>query len=354
MRIACSRAENVAAAFLVAAGAAAEEAVLVARNLVQADARGIHTHGINFLPKIAARITAGVLDIPTRLTTVSDEGALCHMDGGNGFGQVAGHAAMECALEKARRYGIGMSLVRNTNHIGLLAFYSMLAAEQGMVGFAMCNSAPSMAPWGGTEPFFGTNPFSIACPSGQGHPIVLDMSTSVVARGKIRKALKNGEAIPREWAFGPDGRPTDDPGAAMKGTLMPIGGAKGYGMAFFIDLICGLLSGSKFSREITTFHKPEGPTGVGTMMLAVRIEQFMPLEAFSSLVRAHIATVRESSRAEGSERIFLPGEIEAQLQARAETEGIEIEERTIREIDHLLEEWKLTERLSGQEHHRSA
>jgi len=140
----------------------------------------------------------------------------------------------------------------------------------------------------------------------------------------------------------------------MKGTLMPIGGAKGYGMAFFIDLICGLLSGSRFSREITTFHKPQGPTGVGTMMLAIRIERFMPLETFSSLVRAHCAAIQESPRAEGASRIFLPGEIEAQLQMRAEAEGIELDERTVREIDQLLEAWKLPERLGEEGNHRSA
>lgn len=336
---------DVAASFLRVVGETESNADVTARNLVHADMRGIHTHGMNFLPKISARLDSGMLRIPTTPDVITSDGAVCHIDGGDGLGQPAADLAMNCAIEKASSHGVGMALVRNTNHIGPLSFYSIKAAEAGMVGFAMCNSAPSMAPYGGTDAFFGTNPFSVASPSGENHPIVLDMSTSVVARGKIRQALKQDKPIPADWAFTGDGRPTTDPAEAMKGTLMPVGGAKGYGMAFFIDLIAGMLSGSKFSRDILTFHQPLGPTGVGSMMLAIDISRFMPVEAFHVLVRTHINTIRESSRGEGIERIFLPGEIEAGREDRSLAEGIEMDDVTMNEVNAILAQKNITLRL---------
>jgi LDH2 family malate/lactate/ureidoglycolate dehydrogenase len=335
----------VATAFLKSVGETESNADIVARNLVHADMRGIHTHGMNFLPKMAARIDAGMLAIPTAPTVIRAEDAVCHIDGGDGFGQPAADMAMDCAIERAGRYGIGMALVRNTNHIGPLSFYSIKAAEAGMVGFATCNSAPSMAPFGGTEPFFGTNPFSVASPSGEKHPITLDMSTSVVARGKIREAIKRGNPIPPDWAFSGDGTPTTDPAEAMNGTLMPVGGAKGSGMALFIDLIAGALSGSKFGQDVLTFHKPLGPTGVGSMMLAIDISRFMPLEAFQVLVREHIANIHRSNRSAGTTRIYVPGEIEAEREERSLAEGVELDEITIDEVNLVLAQRKIALRL---------
>jgi len=348
MRFSKTHLETVSREFLIAIGASSTEAEMVARSLVQADMRGIHTHGVNFLPKIAMRIADGVMTIPTEPKVISDREAICHIDGNNGFGQIAAAKGMQCAIEHASQFGVGMTFIRNTNHIGLLAQYSTVAAENGMIGFAMCNSAPSVAPWGGLEPFFGTNPFSVAAPSGEEHPIVLDMSTTVVARGKIRQALKNGNEIPADWAFGPDGRPTKEPKEAMKGTLVPIGGAKGYGMAFFIDLMCGLLPGSSFSREVLTFHKSEGPTGVGAMMCAIDIQRLMPLSTFQTLVKSHVGSIRDSKKAEGNVRIYLPGEIEAYAEQNSEADGIDIDEKTVAEIDSILEEKGVELRLKQQ------
>lgn len=337
MKIARDHLRQVSMSILKALGALDTEAEVVTHNLLMADMRGIHTHGVNFLPKIVDRVEKKILQIPTELTVLSDEGATVHIDGNNGLGQVAAEQGMRCAIGAARNSGIGISLIRNTNHIGLLAFYSALAADEGMIGFAMCNSAPSMAPWGGSEPFFGTNPFSIAAPVGEEYPIILDMSTSLVARGKIRRALKRNEKISREWALDIGGNPTDDPTKAMEGTLLPVGGPKGYGMAFFIDLICGVLSGSKFSRDVLTFHKPLGPTGVGAMMAAISIRHFMDTESFYTLAKTHIENIRASGKAAGVERIYLPGEIEAEAEMKSLQEGIEIDEQTILEIDSVLD-----------------
>jgi len=337
----------VAVALLESAGATVSEAELVAENLLKAELRGIPTHGISFLPLIIERIDKGLLHVPTNVSVISDDDATTHLDGGNGLGQIAATRSMRSAIEKAKRFGVGISLVRNTNHVGLLAFYTLQAASEGMIGVCSCNSAPAMAPWGGADAFFGTNPLSIACPSGTGVPIVLDMSTSVAARGKIRRAARMKQPIPQGWALDAKGNPTDDPSAALNGTLLPIGGAKGYGLAFFVDLLSGLLSGSKYARAVSTFHQPIEPTGVGVMSLAIDITRFMPLDTFEQLVHAHVMAIRSSPRGEGVQRIYLPGEIEAEREERSRGHLIEVEDAVCETLDRLLSERKIGLSLAG-------
>ena len=264
---------------------------------------------------------------------------------GNGFGQTAAAEGMSRCIEKARRFGIGLTLIRNTNNVGLLALYSLMAAGKGLIGVCACNGAASMAPWGGAEPFFGTNPFSIAAPGTDGDPVVLDMSTTVVARGKIRRAARLREPIPLGWALDAGGVPTEDPEEAIRGTLAPVGEYKGYGMAFFIDLICGLLSGSSYSRAVRTFHQPQGPTGVGVMAGAIDIGRFMPLDRFSALVDEHTRAIRGSAKAKGQDRIYLPGEIEAERVRLSRAQGVEIDPPVVKAIDGLAEIAGLSVRL---------
>jgi LDH2 family malate/lactate/ureidoglycolate dehydrogenase len=347
VRIAADLLRKAAASLVRSLGAGPDEAREVADNLVMADMRGIPTHGVNFLPMLAQRVREGLVAVPTPLKVVSDSGAVVHLDGGNGLGQTAAAAGMRASIVKAGRYGVGLALIRRTNHIGLLAYYSLLAASRGMIGFCMCNGAASMAPWGGAEAFFGSNPFSVAAPGDP--PVVLDMSTTVVARGKIRRAERLKQPIPPGWALDARGAPTEDPGEAMKGTLLPIGGPKGYGMAFFVDLICGLLSGSSYSRELKTFHKPEGPTGVGVATLAIDISRFMPLERFSELAGEHLRAIHGSPRAAGTGRIYLPGEIEAEKERLSAQRGVEVDDAVCLALDALLEQKGLPVRLKQGE-----
>jgi LDH2 family malate/lactate/ureidoglycolate dehydrogenase len=351
VRVSVDHLAAVSVSLLKAMGVDAGEARLVADVLLMAERRGIATHGVNFLPLLADRIEHGQVIIPTKVTTISDADAVTHLDGGNGLGQTAATQGMRSAIDKARRYGIGLTLVRNTNHIGLLAWYTLMAANEGLVGFSACNGAASMAPWGGAEPFFGTNPFSVAAPGGDGTPIVLDMSTSIVARGKIRRAERLKEHIPLGWALDAAGNPTDDPQAAMKGTLLPIGGPKGYGMALFIDLVSGLLSGSSYSRGVKTFHKPEGPTGVGVTLLAVDVARFMPLDTFRTLLAEYSSSIRGSAKARDTSRIYLPGEIEAERELSSTKKGIEVDEPVCKSLDTLLGKSGLKIRLKDGEVH---
>lgn len=338
MRIATQNLLQAIITLLQAMGAENNEARLVAEILVQADMRGIHTHGSAFVPLIAERCAHGLLNLPTKVELINDEETITHIEGNNGLGQVAAAEAMRISIQKARNHGVGLALIRHTNHIGFLGYYTHMAAAEGLIGVCATNAASSMAPWGGTEPFFGSNPFSVAAPAASGAPIVLDMSASVVARGKIRRAQRLNEKIPLGWAIDDTGTSTTDPAEALKGSLLPIGGHKGYGLALFIDLMCGLLSGSKYGRDLLTFHKPIGPTGVGAMLMAVDIERFMPLAQFETLVKEYADAIRNSQKAMGVERIFLPGEIEAEMAAASETRGVEVDSLIIEKINLLLEQ----------------
>jgi len=345
LKIAADHLMEVITKLLQALGAEDKEARLVAKVLVQADLRGIRTHGCAFLPLIAERCAHGLLNIPTKTKRITDEGAIAHIDGNNGLGQVAAVEAMQISIDKARNHGVALALIRNTNHIGFLGYYTLMAAAEGMIGVCATNAAASVAPWGGAKPFFGSNPLSIAAPVAGGAPIVLDMSASVVARGKIRRALRLNENIPAGWAFDETGSPTTDPAEALKGTLLPIAGHKGSGLAFFIDLMCGLLSGSKYGRDLLTFHKPIGPTGVGAMCMAVDIGRFMPLARFETLVNEYAEAIRNSQKAVGVERIFVPGEIEADKADASKSRGIEVDSQIIEKINALLEQKDLAIRI---------
>jgi LDH2 family malate/lactate/ureidoglycolate dehydrogenase len=347
MKVQAERLKEIAVHILKGLHAADEEAAVMAEALIKAELRGIDTHGVHLLTLLSERVEAGMLQIPTNLTVLKESGATALLDGGNGLGPAAVHRAMVMSVGKAREFGVGCCLVRNTNNIGILSFYTLLAAQEKMVGIVMSNAAAAMSPWGGAEAFFGTNPLSISVPGEAGAPpVVLDMSSTVVARGKIRRADRLKESIPVGWAFDETGTPTTDPAEALKGTLMPIGGPKGYGLALMIDVLAGMLSGSQYGPEIRTFHQLEGPTGVGVFTLAVEIERFMPLGQFMALFRTYLASIKASRKAKGTSRIYLPGEIEYEKEQQSLNEGIEVSPATAGKLNALLEKFKSSLRLT--------
>lgn len=338
--------KRVAVDILKSLKAADHEAEITAASLVQADARGIDTHGVHLLTLIAQRAKAGMIRIPTELKVITQDGAVALLDGGNGLGQPAVDRAMITAMERARSQGVGVCSVRNTNNIGILSFYTLRVAKEGFVGVVMSNAAPAMSPWGGAEAFFGTNPLSIAVPTTDGsRALVLDMSSTVVARGKIRRAQRLKEPIPEGWALDEEGVPTRDAVRALKGTLMPIGGAKGYGLALMIDILAGLLSGSSFGPQVKTFHEPLGPTGVGVLTLVLDVERFMPRAVFDNLMQGYLQAITSSRKAKGVSRIYLPGEIEGEKERESLVKGIELNQGTADKLNELLEEAKSPLRL---------
>ncbi|OGB95248.1 MAG: hypothetical protein A2Z31_01790 [candidate division NC10 bacterium RBG_16_65_8] len=342
--VTADRLKEVVVEVLTGFGAAEDEAPIVADSLVRAEMRGTDTHGLPYLKLLLERVEARMVSLPTRVTVLRDDGATALLDGGNGIGQVAGWRAMELSIRKAREFGIGLTLVRNTNNLGFLAFFTVHAAAQGFVGITMGNANAAISPWGGAEAFFGTNPLSIALP-GHAEPVALDMSSSVVARGKVRKAQRLGEKIPLGWALDASGAPTDDPGAALKGTLLPIGGPKGYGLALMVDVIAGMLSGAAFGRDIKSFHQLMGPTEVGAVTIAIDVERFMPLDQFRDLMKGYVDAIRGSQKAKGTARIYLPGEIESEKEKTTRERGIEMGPASIELVNQLLEKLKSPMRL---------
>ena len=185
-----------------------DQAALIAQITVEADLRGIGSHGVLRLPAYIHRVRNGTMTARTELQVIRQRGATLLLDAQHGFGQVAGVYAMEEAIQRAAEFGSGLVAVRNVGHFGIAGFYAMLALPKKMIGIVSANAAPSMAAWGGTIPLFGTNPISVAIPTGQPVDIVLDMASSVVARGKIRFAASQNQPIPLGWALDADGRPT--------------------------------------------------------------------------------------------------------------------------------------------------
>jgi LDH2 family malate/lactate/ureidoglycolate dehydrogenase len=215
----------------------AQDAREVAGCLIKAELRGVDSHGMVRLPVYARRVKVGaVLARPDlRLTPVGTASVL--VDGGNGLGPVVGARAMDAAIDLARAHGTGFAGVRHSNHFGPAAYYVERAIAAGLIGVAISNAPPNMAPFGGRTRFLGTNPVAIGVPAGEERPLIFDASTSVVARGKIIVAAHTGQPIPEGWAIDPDGHPTTDPEQALAGAVLPFGGAKGSALSFIIDIL---------------------------------------------------------------------------------------------------------------------
>ena len=222
---------------ITAVGLSKENAEILANSLIVADLRGIKSHGIVRLPTYIQRVEKGIMDPKATGVFLQDQGATAVLDAQNGFGQIAGYRAMRHAIKKAGECGIGMVGVRNSNHFGIASFYSMMALKENMIGIVLTNSSPAMNPYGTISPLLGTNPISLAVPADKELDIVLDMSTSMVARGKIRIAAAADKPIPLGWATDADGNPTTDPNEALKGCLEPIGGVKGAGLSLMVDIL---------------------------------------------------------------------------------------------------------------------
>ena len=337
---------EIVAEILTACGESAENAA-IAESLVKADARGITTHGTYLLTTIWKRVLAGQLSLPTIARLVKDEGAIAVVDGGDGLGAVAGMLAVKTGMEKARKYGVAMVLIRNTNNIGSLACYTEAAAKEGMIALMGCNAAPAMAPWGGAEAFLGTNPIAIAIYTGQDRMFSADMATSIVARGKIRKAARNGETIPDNWATDREGNFTTDPNEALKGALLPMGGPKGSAIALAVDIISGMLSGAQYAPNLRSFHAPEGKTGVGASLIVLDISRFMDLKEFRHHMEGYIERVKNMKKAAGFDEVRVPGENKFRKEQRSYREGIELDENAVAAIDLLLESIGSDKRLGG-------
>ncbi|MGF9800822.1 Ldh family oxidoreductase [Brevibacillus agri] len=328
--------EQVAAQVLSRAGVRGEDAQLVARSLVHADLRGVESHGLSRLPIYVQRIEAGLIELTQPPALVVRQGATALIDGKNQLGVVVGVAALDEAKQLARQHGIGLAGVRHSNHFGSCSYYAEQAVDEGLILLVLSNAPASMAPTGGIVPFFGTNPIAIGIPAGEQPPFLLDMATSVAARGKIALAAKKGSAIPEDWAIDADGLPTHDPTKALLGSLLPIGRAKGYGLAMFIDIVCGLLTGAAVGPGVKSLYDNwQDPQDIGHVFLCIDVQRFLPLDAFRQSMDAYIRQVKNVPTAPGVAEILIPGEIEQRIMTARKQDGIPFPQTVVEELAKL-------------------
>ena len=322
----------VAAAILTANGLPAEDARYCAECLVEADLRGVSSHGVARLPVYARRLKEGVLNPAPKLTVTERLPVAAHVDGDNGIGFVVARKAMDIAIEKAAIYGVGLAAASRSNHYGMSSLYVNRALEAGLASFVFTNAAPTMPVWGGRDPFLGTNPLAMGAPGPT--PFVLDMATSVAAKGKVRRALAKGETIPEGWALDGEGRPTTDPAAALEGVVLPLGGPKGSGVAVMIDVLAGIMSGAASGDGVVN-QNDDFTRGqdVGHFFLAMRPDLFMPADAYADRARDYAERLKAGRKAAGFEEILLPGEPEARRAEQTRRTGLPLSAQDIASID---------------------
>lgn len=270
------------------------ESGTAAKILVNTQLHGIDSHGIAHLPTYVRRLIDRAIEPAPNIKITRSEAASV-IDGDNGLGVIVAQHAVDEACELALNYGVGACAVRNSNHFGAALPLVSEAAKNGYVVLCFSNAAPTMAPWDGKDAILGTNPLAAAFPSGSGSPIVIDMATSAVARGRIRKAERAGEAIPADWALDEHGQPTTNAAAALKGTVQPLAGAKGYALTLAVELLSTALSGGRAGFDVLNPHdKTVAPASVSHLFVA-----FYPPK-FSGQIAANTASDRLKSKIETS------------------------------------------------------
>lgn len=336
--IVASEARRLVEDILKGNGVPAENAAIVARCLVAADLRGVDTHGMNRIPSYMERIRQGILNPDAQPTVNQVTPVVAQVDGQNGFGFLAAQKAMAAAVESAKIYGIGMASIKHSNHFGMSAWIVQQALDADMMSLVFTNSSPALPAFGGKSKLIGVSPIACGAPGkGEMKNFILDMAPSVAARGKIYKAKRRGEKIPLDWALDAEGRPTDDPAAALEGVMLPMGGPKGSALAIMMDVFSGVLSGSAYAGHVTGPYDLSKPADVGHFLVAIKPDLFMSLDDFRERMQHLYERVVGSDKAAGVERIYFPGELEQLTQEEREKTGIPLVQA---EIDALNAEAK--------------
>lgn len=314
------------AKILEAVGVGSSDAGTTANVLVNADMRGVFSHGCIRMEGYVKCILSGGIRAKTTYTVVADGDAYALVDAGQGLGIPVSVFAMEMAKKKAKKSGIAIVNVRNSHHHGACGYYSLLCAGDGMIGAAMSTGDPIMAAPGSAEAVIGNNPFSYALPAGKYRAICYDVAMSVVAAGKISIAADNGEKIPEGWLLGPDGNPTTDPSEIYRGgVLLPFGGHKGYGLSVMVESLAGMLSGAALLKDIHAWNQnPDKGGGVGHCFAAIDPKLINPAEDISAQAEQMIGQLSGAKRAPGADRIYFPGQIENEKEEEAFRTGIDL------------------------------
>ena len=312
-----------------------EDAEKTAEVLIEAELKEDPSHGISCLLSILNSIKRRDIIPNKKPEIITEKNATVIINGENILGPVSGIRAANLAVQKAKEYGVAAVSIRKSHHLFTLGYYTKLIALNNLIGILTTNTAPAIFAPEGLEKILGTNPISIAIPSEQ-NPIIIDMSSTNTARGKIREAIKKGDKIPRTWALDKQGRPTDDPEEALEGSLQPIGGYKGFALALAIDVLSGILSGSASGKEVsgTSMHLNNEDKKIsyqGDLFIAIDISKFAEIDFFKSRVSNLIKNIKNSKKIEGIEKIYIPGE----RVYRNKDKPIEIDDKLYKEISEF-------------------
>ena len=312
-------------------GVSKEDANAVANMEVETDLRGVYSHGTRAMPRYVHGIRSGNLKAQPDIQIVREGPSFALLDGARGLGYMAGIKAMNLAISKAKMTGIAAVGVRNSEHFGAAACYSMMALEHGMIGFATTNTGGTtiVAP-GGITPAVANNPLSYAIPTKDEPPIVLDMACGISAWGRIGTMSIYGQEIPDGWLLTTDGKPTNDPSVGK--IMLPAAGPKGYGLAIVMGALAGPLVGG-----LTACLK-KGDELSEHFFYALNVESFVPLDEFTKTMDETIRTIRASKTAEGVERVYLPGEIEWLHRQKCLREGIPLHKNHLESLANLAKE----------------
>jgi len=324
------------------------QAAIVADALAAANLRGVDSHGVALLNWYANSLSRGLI-VKNESAVIETEGpGFAIVDARNTLGAPAAIMAMDKCLELARTNGLACVTVRNGNHFGMAGYYAMKALPQDMVGMAMTNASRLVAPTFGVEPMLGTNPIAVAVPAGSEYPFVLDMATSTRPFGKTVVAKDRGELLPEGVAIDAEGQPVHDPGvfieAVRKHTmaLLPLGSFaelasyKGYGLAMLVDILSGVLSGANFGKHVN--EHPEEPANVGHWFMAINVASFLPVNELKTRMDTLIKELKESRKAPGQQRIYIPGEIEFETEIKRTKNGIPLDLNLVNLLQSLADD----------------
>jgi LDH2 family malate/lactate/ureidoglycolate dehydrogenase len=313
-------------------GAGEEEARIFARCFLLPDLRGHTTQGMAYLPtEVLPWLRDEITGFGRPFTVLNEGPAFAVVDGGHGLGQIVATRAMELAIRKARAAGVASVWVQNTTDFTMASNYTILALEQDCVGLVMSDGPRLVAPWGGRDPLFCTNPLSLAVPAGAEIPIVIDMATSAVSYGHVVRMARDGQRAQGPLLVDEAGQVTDDPAplivdpskreSEIRGALLPLG-PKGFGWLILVEVFAGLLSGAEASFNAVYPPTSQQPSTIGFYLMAIDVSRLMPVERFKAKVDAFIRAIKSSQPAEGFEQIVLPGERAAREEARRRREGV--------------------------------
>ncbi len=315
-------------------GMSPEHAEIMTANLVEADMRGVTSHGHWLLRRYSGWLDDGYMNPRPNVRVVRETAATVLVDGDFGPGHVAGALTMRAVIEKAREAGAATGITRRSRHFGAAAHFALMAVPHDMVGFATTNAGPTMFAFGGRERVVGNNPIAYAIPAGRERPLVLDMAMSMSANSRIAIFERLGQQIPEGWALDNRGLPTTDPKAfADNGAGAPIGGPKGIGLAQIVDAMTGVLSGSAYAQSVGRAEGDEG--AISHMFQATDIAAFMPVETFKARMDAQIEEFHNSAPAEGVRELVVAGEMEWRAYDEAKTQGVALLEPIIADLNEV-------------------